>query len=200
MRNTKTLKMAQMAILTAIILIMAFTQLGYIKTAGLEISVITIPVVIGAMIIGPEAGALLGLIFGATSFYQCFGMSPFGAMLLGINPFFTFLVCVPTRVLMGYLTGVIFKAVQKIDKTNTISYFIGGLSGALLNTVLFMGVLMLCFWNTDYLQMINESMGGLSIGMFLLAFVGINGLLEAVAACVGGGVISKALSKAIKTM
>lgn len=71
----------------AIILLMSFTPLGYLRTAGLEVSLITIPVAIGAMIIGPKAGLLLGTVFGLTSFYQCFGMSPFGAALLGINPF-----------------------------------------------------------------------------------------------------------------
>ena len=105
MRATKTQKMAQTAILIAIIFMMAFTPIGYFRTAGLEISLITIPVVIGAMLIGPGAGALLGGLFGLTSFYQCFGMSPVGAMLLSIHPFYTFLVCVRTRLLMGRLTG-----------------------------------------------------------------------------------------------
>ncbi len=116
MRSTKTIKMAQMAILIAVVLIMAFTPLGYLKTVGLEISLITIPVAIGAMVIGPGAGAVLGAVFGITSFYQCFGMSPFGAMLLSINPFLTFLVCVPTRILEGYLAGVFFKFFMKADK------------------------------------------------------------------------------------
>ena len=126
MRSTKTIKMAQMAILIAVVLIMAFTPLGYLKTAGLEISLITIPVAIGAMVIGPGAGAILGAVFGVTSFYQCFGMSAFGAVLLGINPIYTFLVCVPTRILTGYLAGVLFKGFIKMDKNNTACYFVGG--------------------------------------------------------------------------
>ena len=68
MKDKKIVEMAQMAVLTAIILIMAFTPLGYLRTAGLEISLITIPVVIGAMITGPAAGAVLGGVFGITSF------------------------------------------------------------------------------------------------------------------------------------
>lgn len=200
MKNAKTVKMAQMAVLTAIILIMAFTPLGYLRTGGLEISLITIPVVIGAMITGPAAGAFLGGIFGITSFYQCFGMSPFGAMLLSINPFFTFLVCVPTRILMGYLTGLLFRFYKKADKTHTVSYFAGGLTGAFLNTLFFMGVLLLCFWNTDYIRSLNESLGGLNPFAFVLAFIGINGLFELPAACLAGGIISKALGKALQNM
>ena len=198
MRQTKTVKMAQTAILAAIILVMSFTPLGYLRTAGLEVSLITIPVAIGAMVVGPEAGAFLGLLFGATSFYQCFGMSPFGAALLGINPFLTFLVCVPTRMLMGWLTGWIFKAVYKLDRSKTASYFIGGLLAAVLNTVFFMGMLMLCFWESAYIQELNAAMGNLSIMAFLVAFVGVNGLLEAPASCILGGIISKALDKIIK--
>lgn len=201
MKNKKTLEMVQMAVLIAIIVIMAFTSIGYIRTAGLSISIITIPVVIGAMIIGPKAGLILGTVFGLTSFYQCFGLDPFGATLLSINPFFTFLVCIPTRALMGWLSGVIFNAVKKIDKTKTVCYFVGGLLGAFLNTLFFMGMLILCFWNTEYMQGLNTTLfGGVNPLAFVLGFVGVNGLLEMPAACIGGGVISKALNKAFKNL
>lgn len=102
-----------MALLVAIILLMAFTPIGYIKTAGLEITLIVVPVAVGAVTLGPTAGAILGGVFGITSFIQCFGMSQFGALLLGINPFLTFLVCVPTRILMGWLTGLIYHGLRK---------------------------------------------------------------------------------------
>ena len=201
MKNKKTLEMVQMAVLIAIILVMAFTSIGYIRTAGLSISIITIPVVIGAMIIGPKAGLILGTVFGLTSFYQCFGLDPFGATLLSINPFFTFMVCIPTRALMGWLVGVIFNALKKIDKTKIVCYFVGGLLGAFLNTLFFMGMLLLCFWNTEYIQGLNTSLfGGVNPLAFVLGFVGVNGLLEMPAACIGGGVISKALNKAFQRM
>lgn len=201
MKNKKTLEMVQMAVLIAIILVMAFTSIGYIRTAGLSISIITIPVVIGAMIIGPKAGLVLGTVFGLTSFYQCFGLDPFGATLLSINPFFTFMVCIPTRALMGWLVGVIFNALKKIDKTKIVCYFVGGLLGAFLNTLFFMGMLLLCFWNTEYIQGLNTSLfGGVNPLAFVLGFVGVNGLLEMPAACIGGGVISKALNKAFQRM
>ena len=198
MRNKKTLEMVQMAVLMAIILIMAFTPLGYLRTAGLEISLITIPVVIGAMSVGPVCGAVLGLVFGLTSFYQCFGMSAFGMALLNINPFLTFLVCVPTRALMGYLTGVLFKALYRVDKTKTVSYFICALLGAFMNTLFFLGVLMICFGNSDYLREMNASLGNLNILAFLLAIAGVNGLLEMPLTCVVGGAVSKALSRAFR--
>lgn len=198
MRSTKTIKMAQMAILIAVVLIMAFTPLGYLKTAGLEISLITIPVAIGAMVIGPGAGAVLGAVFGATSFYQCFGMSPFGAMLLSINPLYTFLVCVPTRILMGYLAGILFKAFIKADKGNTVCYFVGGFMTAFLNTLFFMGTLILFFWNTEYIQSLNAA--GANALMFVVAFVGINGVVEWIATTIVGGIVSKAVAKIAKNV
>jgi uncharacterized membrane protein len=198
MRSTKTIKMAQMAILIAVVLIMAFTPLGYLKTAGLEISLITIPVAIGAMVIGPGAGAVLGAVFGLTSFYQCFGMSAFGAVLLGINPLYTFLVCVPTRILMGYLAGMLFKVFIKVDKGNTICYFVGGFMTAFLNTLFFMSMLILFFWNTDYIQGMNAA--GANAFMFVIAFVGINGVVEWIATTVAGGIVSKAVAKIAKNV
>ena len=78
-RSSRTVKLVEMALLVAIILILAFTPLGYIKTLGLEITLIVVPVTIGAIILGPLGGAVLGAVFGITSFIQCFGMSPWSS-------------------------------------------------------------------------------------------------------------------------
>ena len=80
-KKFSTKYLVEMALLVAIILIMAFTPIGYIRTAGLEITLIVVPVAVGAVTLGPAAGAILGGVFGITSFIQCFGMSPFGAYL-----------------------------------------------------------------------------------------------------------------------
>lgn len=195
MKNVKTLKMVQTAILLAVLLVMSFTPLGYLKTAGLEVSLLSIPVAIGAMLVGPGAGAILGAAFGLTSFYQCFGMSVFGAALLNINPLYTFIVCVPTRILMGYLTGVIFKWLFKIDKSKTLCYFAGGLLAALLNTILFVGTLLVFFWNTDYIQSFNAT--GANVIVFFGIFVGVQGVIEALVTCACGGGVSKAVAKVV---
>ena len=116
--------LATLGLLTGVLLLMAFTPLGYFHTFGLDISLMMIPVGIGAMLMGPKAGAWLGFIFGATSFYQAVtGASPFSAMLFSISPLHTFLLCIPTRILMGFLTGVIFLLVSKLDKKKTVCYF-----------------------------------------------------------------------------
>lgn len=186
----KTRKLVQMAILIAIMLIMAFTPLGYLKVGMIEISFMTIPVVIGAILLGPTAGATLGGVFGLTSFIQCFGMSAFGAALLSINPVLTFLVCMVPRILMGYLAGVIFQVLHRTDKTKILSFAVSSLSGAVLNTIFFVGLLMLLFGSSDYIMGMR---GGMSLLSFLAAFVGVNGVVEAIVAFILGTAISKAL-------
>ena len=146
MRNKKVLYLSELAVLVALLIIMQFTPLGFLKLGAIEITFMTIPVIIGAIVLGPTAGAILGFVFGMTSFMQCFGMSAFGTLLLSMNPFYTFIVCVVSRTLMGFLTGLIFKGLTKIDKTKIVSYTVSSLSGALLNTVLFTGLILLLFW------------------------------------------------------
>lgn len=193
-------ELTTLGLLTGVLLLMSVTPLGYFHTFGLDISLMMVPVAIGAMLMGPKAGAWLGLIFGATSFYQAVtGSSAFSTMLFNINPIYAFLLCIPTRVLMGFLTGVIFKAAQKVDKKKTVCYFVGGFFAAFLNTLFFMGVLLICYWNTEFIQGINETLGGLNPLMFVVAFVGVNGALEMPSSCIVGGIVSKAVNRALYT-
>ena len=190
--------LVEMALLVAIILLMAFTPIGYIKTAGLEITLIVIPVAVGAVTLGPAAGAILGGVFGITSFIQCFGMSAFGTLLLGVNPVFTFLVCVPTRILDGWLTGLIYAGLKKTKMPSAGSVTLASLCCPLLNTTFFMGMLVIGFYNTEYIQSFVSALGAKNALLFILAFVGVNGLVEAIVCFVVGTAISAALKKALK--
>ena len=191
MKKTKTLKLAQLALLVAIVLVMAYTPLGYLRTLGLEISFLMIPVTIGAIVLGPVEGAILGLVFGLTSFATCFGSSPFGVALLAINPVYTFIGCVVTRVLAGFVTGLIFKVIKKIK----FSYEITSLLGPVFNTLFFMSALVLFFYNTEFIQSVAASFGTTNPFAFVIAFVGLQGLVEAVACCVIASIISKNFDK-----
>jgi uncharacterized membrane protein len=186
------LYIAELGILTAIILLMSFTPLGYLHIGAIEITFISIPVAVGAIVMGAAAGALLGGVFGITSFIQCFGMSTFGTFLFSINPVFTAILCILPRVLMGLFTGLIFKA---FTNKKVISFFIPSLSASLLNTVLFMAGLILMFWSNETFiqQMTDSGLSTNSIGAFFIAFVGINGLVEAIACSVIGTAVSKAI-------
>jgi uncharacterized membrane protein len=196
--NFRTIRLVQLALFTAIIFLMAFTPIGYIKTPGLEITLLVVPVTVGAIVLGPAAGAILGGAFGLTSLIQCFGLSPFGVALWAINPIGTVIGTMVPRILMGWLTGLIFTVIKKIDKTNSISYAVASLAGPLLNTVLFMSVLVLFFYNTDYIQSIAKTLGTDNVFTFVLAFVGVNGLIEAAVCFVLGTAISKTLDLLIR--
>ena len=151
-KNNATLKLTQIALLGALIVLMALTPLGYLKIGPLSITFLTVPVVIGAILIGPAGGAVLGGIFGLTSFFQCLGVDQFGVALFGINPFYTAVVCIIPRILIGVFSGLLYKA---LDKTNThpaVSYALSGLLGTVTNTVFFVGGLILLFGNTEYIK------------------------------------------------
>lgn len=190
----KLLVLTQLGILTAVIIVMALTPLGYLRIGTLAISLLMLPVGIGSIVCGPIGGAILGAVFGITSFVQCFGTDPFGTALMQINPVATFIMCIIARILAGYLAGLIFKICVKADKTKIISFAIATLSGAVFNTILFIGVLILFFGKSD---IIVELQGGASLISFIIALVGINGLIEAVICCIVGGAVSKALFKFI---
>ena len=191
--QTDTKKLVRIALLTAILIVMEITGIGLIKTpSGLEMTIMHVPVIIGAILMGPVEGAVLGGVFGAISFWECFGKSPFGAVLLGINPVFTFIVCIPTRILMGYLCGLIFKALNKEDGKGVVSFGAASLSGALLNTFFFMTSLLVLFGRTEFIMGMR---GTLNIFAFVVAFVGVQGVIEALLAAFLGAALSKALWK-----
>ena len=189
-RFKNILQLVQMAVLAAIIIVLGFfTPFGFLKVGPFSITFLMIPVVIGAVLIGPAAGAFLGLIFGLASFRQCFGLDPTGAYLLEINALYTFIVCLFPRIIMGLLVGLIFKALIKIRGTNIlVPYMIASASGAILNTVLFLGALILFFWKDPT---INEGLG--TFKKWILLALSMNATIELVASFFIGTSITKAL-------
>ena len=185
--------LVRISVLVAIMLLLEVTGLGMIKMPGLEITLLMVPVIVGAIVMGPATGAILGGVFGCISFWECFGKSQFGAVLLGINPLYTFLVCVPTRILAGWICGLVFKALSKVDKSRLWSFGAAGLCGALCNTAFFMTTLCLCFYHTEFIQNFVQAFGSANPFLFVIAFVGVNGLIEAIVCFFTGAVIAKAV-------
>lgn len=196
MQKSKDLnRMARMAILIAITLMLGLTILGYPKIGPVDMTIVSVPVIVGAMLMGPGAGALLGGVFGLTSFLSAVGFglgsqSPFGAALLSINVLFTLIVCFVPRILMGWLDGLLFRWLAKKDSKKTFCFIATSLGGALMNTVFFMALLLLLFGQTEYIQ---NMQAGRNIIAFVLWFVGINALVEAVAVTLLGTAVGKAL-------
>jgi len=190
--RTRTLWMVQTAILAAIIILMAFTPLGYLKVGTISITFLTLPVVVGAVVVGPLCGAILGSVFGMTSFVQCFGMDVFGTTLLGINPLLTFILCMVPRILMGLFVGLIFRALYKKDKMKIWSFAAASLSGAVINTVLFVGALLLFFGTSEYLRSFGKS-----VFTILGVLITFNAVIEAIVCMIVGTAITKVLSMTI---
>lgn len=197
--RSRTLYLVQLAILAAILLFLELTGIGFIKTLGLEFTIMTVPVIIGAIILGPGAGAVLGGIFGLTSFWQAVsGKSPFGVLLLNLNPLGAIMTTIPTRILMGLLCGLIFRALKKRMENVNLPYLIASLSGALLNTVFFMSVLILFYYQSQLLQDISQTLGTKSALTFIFSFVGVQGAIEALICAILGTGISRALSQSAR--
>ncbi len=187
MKRISSSKISITAILVAIIFLLALTPFGYIKTLGLSIQLITIPVAVGTCVFGANVGLVLGLAFGLSSFVQAFGLEPFGTMLFSINPVGTFIMCIIPRLLAGFLPGIVGKKIQSL----TIKSFVVPLLVAVLNTIFFMTLFVIFFWNTDFVQSLNSE--GKNIIAFVIAFVGINGVVEWVSTTLIGGAINKAV-------
>lgn len=195
MKNHKRIhQITLLAILTAIVIIFTFTPIGYIKIGLVEITLLVVPVAIGAVILGPKGGAFLGFMFGFLSFILSLtGMSTFGTMLISINPFYAFLLFVPTRTLMGLCSGLIFRGLNRVVKHDIIAHIVACVSAAALNTLFFMTTFCIFFYQTKEIQDIASTFGTTNVLAFCVAFVGVNGLVELIVNFIIGAAVSKTL-------
>lgn len=197
--KTKKLSTKQLTVLglmIAVLVLMSYTPLGYLNIGPLAITFNMIPVAIAAIACGPLGGAVLGAVFGLTSFGQCIGIggvSAMGATLFSISPVLAFIQRFVPRFLDGWLLGYLFRWLRKATKNTTLAGYITGFLSAFLNTVFFMVALVVLFGNTEY---VKNLIGGRNIIVFICAFVGINAICEMISATILTGVVSVALKKA----
>ena len=201
--SVKIRKMVILAMLTAVILIMTFTPLGYLKLPFVEISFLMLPVALGAILLGPASGAILGAVFGITSFIQCFGMSAVGTVFLGVSPVRTFLMCMAPRVLTGWLTGLLYRRLARESRGGTAAYAAAGLAGPVLNTLLYMPATFLLF-QREWLDLAAATMGytgtegGWVLFGFLMGSISFNAAAEALAGLVVSTALCRALGKVLE--
>lgn len=128
MKNEKTYELVLMALFTAIIVIMAFTPLGYIPLVVINATIIHIPVILGALFLGPKKGAFLGFVFGLTSFINntfnpvtasAFVFSPVIAYdVVGVSGIFkSIYICFVPRILVGIVPYFIYILIRKALKS-----------------------------------------------------------------------------------
>lgn len=202
MNNNKTNVrfLAQLGLLAAIEIVMKLIGLGSVPVGPLYMSFLTVPIAVGAMTLGPSAGAILGAVFGLVSFKDAItGASAMTGVFFQISPVNTFILCVVMRAIMGFCVGLLFKALRLIDRKGGWSYFIGAISAPLLNTLFFMGYIVAVFYQTEYIQGLVSTKGASNPLMFVVLLVGVQGLIEAIVCCAAGGVITRAVSSFLGT-
>ncbi len=183
------------AALIAIMIVMDFTPLGYIITpTGFSITLMVIPVAVGAVVLGPGVGALLGFVFGLTSFLQCFGIGyfidPSAALLWTASPLGTAFTCLVPRMLMGLLVGLIYMGLSKIKGFRVGGYAIASISAPVLNTVFFL---------TSYLLLFSETvLAGEVVKTVIVSLLTVNAAVEIVVALVIGTALCQAFHTAVK--
>ncbi|MFR8977769.1 MAG: ECF transporter S component [Christensenellales bacterium] len=186
--------LTQLAILVAIEVVMKLIGLGSVPVGPLYMSFLTVPIAIGAIVIGPMASMLLGGIFGFVSFMDAIkGASIMTSTLLGVSAVHTFILCFGMRLLMGLCVGIVYRAMTKACKNGTANCFVASLSAPLLNT-LFSWAISLVFYHTDYVQALSWLRASNPL-MFVVLLTGVQGLVEVVVCSVAGTAIGGALLK-----
>lgn len=178
--NTKlnVRKMVVIAMLSGISIFLGLTGLGFIPLPLFKLTILHIPVIIGAIIEGPLVGASIGFIFGLFSIYQNITspsiMSPF---------FYNPIVSILPRVLIGIVAYYLYKFLREKFKNTKVAITIAAVAGSLTNTIGVLGLIYL-FYFKDYAEILL-SKGSVSdvsrstITIALLSVFGTNGLAEA---------------------
>lgn len=160
MTRSKTLKFAQLAILSAVLFIMGFTPLGSIPIGPIVATIAQVPVVIGACTLGKKEGALLGGVFGFVSMLYwltigaaaptAFVFNPIASFKMGDKWYISILfavaslvICYFPRILLGYVSGVVFEKLK--NKNEPLAYILAGVVGSVINTILVLGFILLFF-------------------------------------------------------
>ncbi len=186
--------MAEIAILAALILIMAFTPIGYLRIGALSLTLLMIPVSVGAVVMGPLAGAGLGCLFGLTSFAQCFTGDVLGSIFAAKSIFLRlWSVLCPAR--LPDCSAAWFTDCS--EKSGTVPLLVSNLLGSLLNTALFLGLLALLFWNFSFNPEQAQALGGVDSALqtVILLATGINAPIELLVCGIAGTAVSKAVIK-----
>ena len=193
MKKLNVRHMTELALLMAIIIVMAYTRLGYLNTPwGLSITLMVIPVAVGGIVLGPKAGTFLGLVFGLTSFTKTFGDAGLGPLMLEANPLGYFVLCVFPRVMVGLLPSLCYHFMKKNRKLRTTGQAVCCFMTPVVNTVLYMSTLWLLFSDT-WLAYNGAQGSGISLLWLMLSGVAVNGIVEAAACLLIGTAVSKAL-------
>ncbi len=184
--------MVELALLVAIELIMIMTPLGYLQVGLVQISFLAVPVAIGAIVLGPTAGVVLGLVFGISSLLQ-----PSGMAMLGVIPVQSAVLAIVPRLFVGLIPGLVFKGLSKTKMPKPVSVSISCLLAPLTNSILYCAFMVI--FVGDYMATINPAFEYMTQFGFwkcygiLLAGLMLNIVLEAFAGLIVASAVSNVL-------
>ena len=165
--HASVVRLTSLAILAALVVVLQTVASG-IRIGPVPISLTLVPIVVGAILFGPGAGAGLGAVFGIVCLIAGItGADQFTNVLWVASPFWLVVVCVGKAVLCGLCAGLVAKALRQ---RQTISCILA----AFVNTGVFaIGML------TVFKPVLQDYAGGTNIVYFLfVAFIGVNFLVE----------------------
>ena len=191
--------MVSVALMAAIIIVLANTPLGMIQLPIIKATTVHIPVIIGAILFGPLAGAILGGVFGICSLVSntmaptllSFAFSPFLASnLAGVLK--ALWISVGCRILIGVAAGWLWILFRKIKLNTYVALAIAGFAGSMVNTIMVMGSIyfLLAQQYAEAKEVAVTAVFGLIMGT-----VTASGIPEALAAAVLVAVIGKVLMR-----
>lgn len=171
MHNQKIKRMVTIAFLMALVFVMQLLTGMIPPIGGFSISLVLIPIVMGAVLYGPGAGALLGATFGTIVYINCVtGADPGGAMVFQANPMLCLLVVMGKGVLAAFASGLVYKLLAKWN------VHVAMLGAAIICPVVNTGFFILCML-TFFMDVLAAWAGGGDIiayimtGLLLLNFV-----------------------------
>lgn len=187
--NARTARLTQLALLAAIEVLLAFTPLGFIQLPVVSITMLHIPVIIGAIILGPKEGGFLGLVMGGCSMIRSFSSASMVSLLINPttsgNPLASVVMTFVPRILIGVAAGYVYLAMKKKGIATSVSVGTAAVCGSLTNTILFLGSMAVFFQSFP-------------LANVLATIVGVNSLAETAAAAVISIAVCIPLMKSMK--
>ena len=178
-QKQQLLYLVQLALLTALILVLQLTGVAIrLPIPGAtNISLVLIPVALGAMLLGPAAGAFLGLVFGLVVYITggVMHLDPFTAFLFDSNPIVTAGICLIKSTLAGFLAGWIYKLLSK--KNTLLAVFVAAAIVPVINTAVFcLGCLVILDTIKGFMS--ANSLGSDALYFILIGCAGLNFVFE----------------------
>ncbi|MBC5744264.1 ECF transporter S component [Lachnospiraceae bacterium MD308] len=200
-----TRQMVSVALMAAIVIVLANTPLGMIQLPIIKATTVHIPVIIGAILLGPSAGAILGAVFGICSLISntmtptllSFAFSPFMSTSGIPGALKAIWISVGCRILIGVAAGWLWIALEKLKINQLIALPVVGFAGSMVNTVTVMGSIYFLFAQqyAEAREVAVTAVWGLIMGT-----VTASGIPEAVAAAILVLALGKVLIQIFRRM